>query len=253
MSHLVRAVLARVAWQPRRDPVPNSFESRLVDGIGGPNLWRFRRRIALSATRGMSAVGRAMSSRTDLVGDDGEAVRAMGAIMQMAGELGLAAARMLSGREHYAGAALLRQVVEIEYLTWSFKEGRLGVTNWLSSSHEERMKAFAPKQLRANAKGRFLFKDYQDHCEQGGHPVPRGIPLLGGQNVGAAQLLLVDLLMHCWRTWDQVRAWMISLDSGRQLEIPAAASDLAREFEEWGKRDPVYALMVELYPDRPPS
>jgi hypothetical protein len=223
----------------------------LVDGIGGPNLWRFRRRIALSTARGILEVGQAMSGRTDLAGGDGEAVRAMGAIMQMAGELGLAAARMLSGHEHYAGAALLRQVVEIEYLTWSFKERRLSVTDWLRSSHDERMKVFSPKQLRANAKGRFLFKDYQDHCEQGGHPVPRGIPLLGGQDVGAAQLLLVDLLMHCWRTWDQVRAWLTSLGSARQLGIPAAASDLAHGFKEWGERDPVYALMVECYPDRP--
>jgi hypothetical protein len=190
-----------------------------------------------------------MASRTDLTGDDGEAVRAMGALLQMAGELGFAASRMLSGDEHYAGAALLRQIVEIEYLTWTFKEGNESVTEWLTGTYEVRMSVFSPKQLRANSKGRFLFKDYQDHCEQGGHPVPRGIPLLGGREVGSAQLLLVDLLTHCWRTWDQVRIWLMSLGKAQQIGFPEAGVEISHRLNEWGKRDPIYALMVELQPD----
>ena len=190
-----------------------------------------------------------MASRTDLTGNDGEAVRAMGTLLQMAGELGFAASRMLSGKEHYAGAALLRQIVEIEYLTWTFKEGHESVTAWLNSTHKERMLVFSPKQLRANSKGRFLSKDYQDHCEQGGHPVPRGIPLLGGQEVGAAQLLLVDLLTHCWRTWDQVRNWLMNLGNAQQIGVPETGVEISYRLNEWGKLDPIYALMVELHPD----
>jgi hypothetical protein len=157
---------------------------------------------------------------------------------------------MLSGNEHYAGAALLRQIVEIEYLTWTFKDGHESVTAWVTSTYKERMKAFSPNQLRANSKGRFLFKDYQNHCEQGGHPVPRGIPLLGGGNVGSAQVLLVDLLTHCWRTWDQVHHWIMKLGKAEQIvEFPKVAVEISHRFNEWGKRDPLYALMVELHPD----
>lgn len=221
------------------------FQSRLRAGVGGPDLWGLRKETALHTTKALSAVGWAMTSRTDVTGDDGEAVRAIGALLQMAGELGFAAGRMLSGREHYAGAALVRQIVEIEYLTWTFKEGHESVTAWLTSTHEERMKVFSPKKLRANSKGRFLFKDYQDHCEQGGHPVPRGTSLLGGREVGAAQLMLVDLLLHCWRTWDQVRNWL----TVREIGFPRAGLEISHRLSEWGKRDPIYALAVELYPD----
>jgi hypothetical protein len=103
--------------------------------------------------------------------------------------------------------------------------------------------------LRANSRGRFLFKDYQDHCEQGGHPVPRGIPLLGGQEVGLAQVLLVDLLTHCWRTWDQVSNWLMNLDKAQQIGLPKAGVKISQRLNECGKRDPIYALMVELHPD----
>jgi hypothetical protein len=225
------------------------FQSRLRAGVGGPDLWNLRKETALHTTRSFSTLGQAMASRTDLTGDDGEAVRAMGTLLQMAGELGTAASRMLSGDEHYAGAALLRQLVEIEYLTWTFKEGHESVTAWLNSTHEERMRVFSPKQLRANSRGRFLFKDYQDHCEQGGHPVPRGIPLLASQEVGPAQVLLVDLLTHCWRTWDQVRSWLMNLDKAHQIGFPKAAVEISHRLNEWGKRDPIYALMVESHPE----
>lgn len=134
--------------------------------------------------------------------------------------------------EHYAGAALLRQVVEIEYLTWTFKEGHRSANKWLQSTHEERLIVFTPGPLRKTSKGRFLNKDYQDHCEQGGHPVSRGSFLLGGKNPGSAQVLLVDLIVHCWRTWDQVVQWSIKvpyasatvLGRGRQVTGACAAA-----------------------------
>jgi hypothetical protein len=232
---------------------PSVFQARLRAGVGGQNLWNLRKETALYVTQSFSAVGLAMASRTDLTGDDGEAVRAMVAVLQMAGELGFAAGRMLSGEEHYAGAALLRQIVEIEYLTWTFKEGQASVTAWLNSTHKERMNIFSPKQLRANSKGRFLFKDYQDHCEQGGHPVPRGIALLGGQEVGLAQVLLVDLLTNCWRTWDQVLNWLKNLDKTQQIGFPKAGVEISNRLNEWGKHDPIYALMVEQNPDPAPA
>ena len=201
-------------------------------------------------TNAFSAVGLVMTNRADLVGDNDEAVSAMGVLLEMAGELGSAATRMLSGNEHYAGAALVRQIVEIEYLTWTFKEGHESVAAWLNSSHEQRMKVFSPKQLRANSKGRFLFKDYQDHCEQGGHPVPRGISLLRGRNVGSAQLILVDLLLHCWRTWDQFKIWLMNLDKTGEIGFPKAGLEISHRLNEWGKRDPIYKLACELYPDQ---
>jgi hypothetical protein len=79
----------------------------------------------------------------------------MGALLQMAVELGLAASRMLSGDEHYAGTALLRQIVEIEYLTWTFGEGHESVTAWLTITHEERMRVFSRNSCTRIQEGAF--------------------------------------------------------------------------------------------------
>src|SRR5262245_10268378 len=149
------------------------FGFRLESCIGGVALWKLRKATAQHTADGLIVVGLVMSAHST-IGNDGDGVRAMGSLMRMAGELGAASARMLSGKEHYAGAALLRQVVEIEYLTWTFKEQPESVVEWLNSDHDTRREKFSPAQLRKNAKGRFLFKDYQDHCEQGGHPAPAG-------------------------------------------------------------------------------
>ena len=69
-----------------------------------------------------------------------QAVYAVGLLLEMAGELAGAAGRLLSDGEHYAGADLVRQIVEIEYLTWTFKEGHRSASEWLQSTHDERMK-----------------------------------------------------------------------------------------------------------------
>ncbi len=229
---------------------PTAFESRLRAGVGGKELWDLRKETAMVTGASFVGIGLAMSSRHDLPGQDGEAVRAMGSLLQMAGELAFAAGRMLSDGEHYAGAALVRQIVEIEYLTWTFKEGHASVNAWLNSTFDERMKVFSPKRLRRNAKGRFLSKDYQNHCEEGGHPVPRGIPLLGGKELGGAQILLVDLLTHCWRTWDQVHKWLTKLPIANEISLPAVGMELSWRLDAWGKQDPIYALSVELHPNR---
>src|SRR2546423_16599 len=97
------------------------FRSRLSEGVGGIEMWTLRKVTSQLTAEALLTVGVALSAHR-AVGSDGDAVRAMGSLLRMAGELGAAAARMLSGKEHYAGAALLRQIVEIEYLTWTFKE-----------------------------------------------------------------------------------------------------------------------------------
>ena len=139
-------------------------------------------------------------------------------------------------------------MTEIEYLTWAIKENHRSAENWLHSTHKERMSLFAPAQLRRTSKGRFLDKDYRDHCELGGHPTPRGILLLGGKEAGVAQGNLVDLLTHCWRIWDQVNAWSAGFPRARRV-LAAWRTRVSGRFNEWGKRDPIYQLMVELHPD----
>jgi hypothetical protein len=140
------------------------FQLRLRAGVGGPRLWRLRKRTAIKTARDFIEVGTLMSR---LVKSDQvpvrDAIHAVGLLLQMVGELAYAAGRMLSDREYYSGAALLRQVVEIECLTWTFQENSRSPAEWLESTHEKRMKDFSPAQLRQTSKVRFLSKDYRDH------------------------------------------------------------------------------------------
>lgn len=226
----------------------NEFAERLQGGVGTSELWRLRRNTAIAVGRGLHTAGLMFAVAVDQSNPDHEEVVAFSMLLQMAGELTRAAAKMLASGQHYAGAALLRQIVEIEYLTWTFKEGHRDPKKWLNSTHRERMQDFTPAQLRQTSHGRFLAKDYQDHCEQGGHPVPAGAHLLSGQNKAGVQLLLVDLITHAWRTWDHVQKWATDFPSV-QPAIAAANAKFFSALEKWGDVDPLYKAMVEKYPN----
>jgi hypothetical protein len=225
------------------------WAKRLRAGVGGRSLWRLRRKVAVATARDLMAVGQAML-HADANKKTLDSIDAMGALLQMTGELIFASANLLSNGGFYAGAALLRQLTEIEYLTWAIKENYRTAENWLQSTHEERKSSLAPVQLRRTSRGRFLDKDYRDHCELGGHPTPRGIALLGGKQVGVAQGNLVDLLTHCWRIWDQVNAWSANFPRARDL-VAQSHSRIGGRLNDWGKQDPIYKAMVEQRPDTP--
>jgi hypothetical protein len=225
------------------------WQSRLRASVGDSKLWKLRRQVILNTASDFMAVAKVLLRPIEDNEETKQAVHAVGLLLQMAGELARAAGRLLSDGAHYAGAALVRQIVEIEYLTWTFKEGHRSASKWLQSTHDERMKMFSPRELRKTSKGRFLSRDYQHHCEQGGHPVPRAAFLLNAQSPGSAQMLLVDLIVHCWRTWDQIVQW------SKDLSVAAAAvlhggSKISARLNNWGKQDPMYALMVERYPEK---
>ncbi|QNI03387.1 hypothetical protein HXW73_10835 [Halomonas sp. SH5A2] len=212
--------------------------------VGGPELWSLRSRTAIKVTSLINESGVEMAHAI-VEGKLGDSLRYWGSVLQMCGELGIASARMLSTKEHYAGAALLRQIVEIEYLTWTFENGYADIDKWLSSTDKERMKTFSPAQLRKNSKGRFLSEDYKNHCEKGGHPVPRGIPLLGGKFIPEAQLLLIDLLLHCWRIRDQAYSWLRK----NQCCIPDQIVEVGPILSAWSKQDPAYIQACNETPE----
>lgn len=102
----------------------------------------------------------------------------------------------------YATAALVRQVVETEYLAWAFAEDQEEAGAWLVSSQSDRISRWQPKHIRKRSAGRFRGKDYGDHCEKGGHPTPVGCRFFftDGADVRTAGLL-VDSLLHGRSTW----------------------------------------------------
>lgn len=190
-------------------------------------------------------VGNGRTAGTSVRGNGDDALVGIGVLTQIGAELLDASGALLSGTNHYAGAALLRQIVEVEYLTWAFAHQKRDAAAWLNSTHDDRRRLFSPAGLRNESAGHFLSADYGHHCEQGGHPVPRAIPLLASADPVHSQLLLVDLLLHSWRTCDNLMAWSQARDAGPLTE---PLRSVQKEFAEWGRVDPLYAWAVSQRP-----
>lgn len=179
-------------------------------------------------------------------GNGNDAQVGVGVLAQIAADLLEASATLLSGSNHYAGAALLRQVVEVEYLTWAFANGKREASEWLNSTYQSRQEFFTPHRLRSLSDGRFSASDYRHHCEQGGHPVPRAIPLLGNPDSAVAQLLLVDLLLHSWRTTDSLIEWTDRFNAHGPISSALANAQMA--FASWGSEDPLHEWSISAPP-----
>lgn len=174
-------------------------------------------------------------------GNGSDEIVAVSLLLRVAGQLVSASADLFSDGRHYAAAALLRQLVEVEYLAWAFDAKDSDAERWLRSTAEERRDFFAPAKLRKAAQGKFRSKDYGHHCEMGGHPVPRSAILLNGDEV-TCQLLLSDLLGHTGRIWDHLLDW--SANQPWALPIHKRKESMHSAYAAWKKVD----KLIELPP-----
>ena len=144
--------------------------------------------------------------------------------------------------EHaYSASALVRQLVEVEYLAWAFEDDPTEAKKWIHSNKKDRINFFTPAKLREAARDRFRGKDYGYHCELGGHPVPGAKNLLvNSDNIG--QLMLSDMLGHTWRIWDHFFQW--AMKSYTNHPIMRWALLLIKNYENWERRD----LLTKLPP-----
>src|SRR5260370_22473920 len=71
-------------------------------------------------------------------GHGSDEIVAISLLFRIAGQLTSASADLFADGRHYAAAALLRQMVEIEYLAWAFGSRDNDAERWLRSSADER-------------------------------------------------------------------------------------------------------------------
>ena len=175
-------------------------------------------------------------------GDD--ATVAVSMLLRIGSQLVSASADLIADGRHYAGSALIRQLVEVEYLAWAFETKDEESARWLRSTHDERRSFFTPAKLRAAAGKHFRSVDYSYHCELGGHPVP-GSWLLLNDDTAIAQLMLSDCLGHSGRIWDHIVGWAKEHSNGGS--ILSKADEMLEHYSQWKKVD----LLTVLPP--PPS
>lgn len=165
---------------------------------------------------------------------------AVSLLLRIGGELVAAVASLYAEEKHYAAAALVRQVVEIEYLAWAFEARDGDAEKWLRSTREERESFFSPRKLRAASNGRFRGRDYGHHCELGGHPVPGSFVLLKN-DVVLSQLILSDLLGHTGRIWDHVCKWSAG-NVWAERPIGHRRESMSRRYSAWNQADDLTRL-----------
>lgn len=172
-------------------------------------------------------------------GNGSDEIVAVSLLLRIAGELTSASADLFADGRQYAAAALLRQMVEIEYLAWAFHARDKDAERWLRCTVDERRNFFTPAKLRQAAQGKFRGQDYGHHCELGGHPVPRSSILLQGDEE-LSQLLLSDLLGHTGRTWDHLLDWSAGNDWA--VAIHSRRETMFIRYQTWKKVDKLACL-----------
>jgi hypothetical protein len=172
-------------------------------------------------------------------GNGSDETVALSLLLRIGAQLTGAAASLFKTGNDYAAAALVRQVVEIEYLAWAFETRDADAERWLRSDREIRENFFSPRKLRGASSGKFRSKDYGYHCECGGHPVP-GSTLLLGENRAHGQVIFSDLLGHTGRIWDHVVRWA----SGHEHAhfVLRRAPEMSKRYQEWKSMDALTTL-----------
>jgi hypothetical protein len=167
-------------------------------------------------------------------------------VAQTGGELANGAVALLHAGNQYAAAALLRQLVEVEYLAHAFEKQHDAAGDWLRADRQERLNFWSPAKLRERAGSTFLPRDYWHHCDHGGHPTTLGRALLPDHAGFSAYYLWADLAGHLAPIWRHVVA-----AAERLLDAPIPGEwDLPQRvnnaIDAWRETDGFSAAMRDL-------
>jgi hypothetical protein len=177
---------------------------------------------------------------------------------EMAAELGVGAAQLFTAERWYAGAALVRQLIECNYLLTLMAEDRAEAAGWMTSSHADIVAKFMPRHMRQRSVRNFRQSEYEVHCDRGGHPNPAGRHLLQHWSISEPQLHrnghwldLAEHLADIWRSFvDGLPLYDPRMDPESPLYRPQRLPDggiaIADLLAAWQSADPVARRLGEL-------
>lgn len=228
---------------------PDIDKAAVEKAAEDPVLISLRRALATSASTHLEDVGRVLYTEGYVIGTDratgkspfghgSDETVAVSLIALIASELTACIAELFEKGKCYAASALLRQMVELEYLAWAFDTRNRDAERWIRSNSKERQDFFRPSKLRDAASGLFRGKDYGYHCDLGGHPTPTALILLRN-DATTSQMLLSDLLGHVLGIWNHIVRWARQNGNDR---VEALNATITPQFVEWKARDPLTEL-----------
>ncbi len=145
--------------------------------------------------------------------------RSIAIAIQMAGETSRGAVSLLRDRNRYGAAALVRQLVEIEYLLYLFAIDRDEPLKWASMDHDAVRREYMPARMRERASDRFRASEYSIHCQVGGHPrygaayvLPEHLPRPPFSDELNFATGWVDLGQHLVQIWRWVEAILLEYE-----------------------------------------
>jgi hypothetical protein len=176
--------------------------------------------------------------------------RAVSTVACMAAELADAAVDMAIKERYYAVGALIRQLIECEYLLAWFNDGLEHARTWGESTPAKVRDSLQPKHMRKLTG--FSNQEYWKHCDTGGHPAPSGARLLRKLDPARkswpyqAAELLIDLGLHLRRIWRALDALLVK-HHARYVQVRANERSQAEEaWTVWLEADPVAAALIEV-------
>lgn len=173
--------------------------------------------------------------------------RAVATLISMAAELAEGAVNMAKKNRYYTVGALIRQLIECEYLLTLFSDDLAHARRWRESTPAEVRREFRPERMRKLTG--FRDQEYWGHCSSGGHPTPDGAQLLEKLDPArrwwptAAAAMLVDLGLHLQRTWKALDAVLMK-HHARYQQVRADQRRQAEEaWAQWRQADPAISAL----------
>jgi hypothetical protein len=232
----VRNLVARLA----ADESANAVRAALCEQIVGA-----LQRLGHVLWIGGYFIGGDRVAGTSPFGFGSDAVVGLATVVQIAGELGRGAVALLGEDNRYAASALLRQIVEIEYLAAAFAAGDQAAMEWLHADRDERRRFWTPAAVRRRSGDRFLASDYWQHCDRGGHPTRDGRMLLPDHEPSInAPLLWVELATHLSNVWTSVTAALAA-----SAEVAAGVQvgeEVGKAIAGWRSSDELIAAVYAI-------
>lgn len=201
---------------------------------------------ARTVAESMQLVGQALHVGGYVLRD--ENANGLSLATRMGGALALGSCDLLDAGNAYGAAALVRQLVEVEYLLWTFAGDADDAARWLGASRTQLGKHFTPAAMRERSGGQFRTNEYRSHCEHGGHPNPAGWFLLtDSPPLDPVRSAWVDLGQHLERGWRVLRA---ACEAAAWSEVlPEHRWQFVEHFRlAWHERDPL-AARLDALPD----
>jgi hypothetical protein len=217
-------------------------------GLANDRAQELRARIAHDIPALLAENGFRLSVHHQLTGDS--AGLGFAIAVEMTGELGEGARQLFDADLWYPGAALVRQLLECQYLLALARDDRTEPERWLKSSRKEILSRFMPSHMRRRSAQGFQVAEYQVHCDWGGHPNPKGRDLLRRHEEWrpvSPRWLWLDLAQHLAESWHYFNGALPLYDPRMDPRNPKHDPDRSPDgkqgaadlLTEWREHDPL--------------